>query len=232
MVLMAAALLLGSAAAATSAAPITRIVAFGDSNVDIGSAFTINPATVPAPNVNGRFSNGPLTMEYVATDLGVPLTNYGVAGAWSGTDNNFRIVGTTPPDLANTGVLRQLDTWEASLAGGTADPNALFVYWAGSNDLFEWSGINLTLQERIDGVKANLTTAMQRLDAGGAQRILVGTRTPRDLLDNANDQRGQALNAELRTLIPLLDATYGARIELFDAGGAMQTQLRPAALAQ
>lgn len=37
------------------------------------------------------------------------------------------------------------------------------------------------------------------------------------MLDNTNDQRGQALNAELRALIPLLDATYGARIELFDA---------------
>jgi len=47
-------------------------------------------------------------MEYVATDLGVPLTNYGVAGAWSGTDNNFRIVGGFTPDLANTGVLKQL----------------------------------------------------------------------------------------------------------------------------
>ncbi len=163
----------------------------------------------------------------------------GGAGAMAVSRTRGALTRRRPAKASTSCLLRperrsrpQLDTWEASLAGGTADPNALFVYWAGSNDLFEWSGINLTLQERIDGVKANLTTAMQRLDAGGAQRILVGTRTPRDLLDNANDQRGQALNAELRALIPLLDATYGARIELFDAGGAMQTQLRPAALAQ
>jgi cholinesterase len=217
VVLMVATLLLASSTASTIAGPISSIVTFGDSNVDIGNAYNINSATVPPPNFNGRFSNGPLTMESVATALGVTVTNYGVAGAWSGTDNNFRIVGTVPPNLANTGVLNQLDDWEADLAGAAADPDALFVYWAGSNDLFEWFGVDLTLQERIDGVKANLATAMGRLDAGGARRILVGTRTPRDVLDNANDLRGQALNAEIRALIPLLDATYGASIELFDA---------------
>lgn len=208
-------LLLLTGAGPALAGPITRVIAFGDSNVDIGRAYALNPATVPAPNVNGRYSNGPLVVDYVATRLGVPLTSYGVAGAWSGTDNNFRIVGGYTPDLANTGVLNQLDWWDSDRGPAGADPDALYLYWAGSNDLFGADAGNL--QGRIDGVKANLTTAMQRLDAAGARRIMVATRTPREVLGDANDLRGQALNAELRALVPLLDAAYGARIELFDA---------------
>ena len=65
------------------------VVAFGDSNIDNGNAaaaaaalgITINPP----PNYGGRSTNGPVVVEYVAQDLGVPLLDHAYAGATTGT---------------------------------------------------------------------------------------------------------------------------------------------------
>src|SRR6476469_1126526 len=100
------------------------VVAFGDSNIDNGNAaaaaaalgITINPP----PNYGGRSTNGPVVVEYVAQDLGVPLLDHAYAGATTGTG------------YADSYVLNTLSQVTGYLdANGGADPNAFYVIWAG-----------------------------------------------------------------------------------------------------
>jgi len=190
---------------AQAAAP-SQLVAFGDSNVDTGNLF--GSFGVPG----GRSSNGKLVTEYVAETFGVSLQNFAWGGATSGTTN---VVGGS---VINTGLLSQLTAFQSGLGGNPADATALYIVWAGSNDLV---GANFTnpadVQNRIDGVVSNLTNALTQLDTWGAEHVLVATRTPRPDLLGDNDKAGQKLNDAMRSLVPTLDGSLGARIELFDA---------------
>lgn len=60
-------------AAQAGSMPFSRIVAFGDSLSDIGNFYRLTGGVLPPPPYdNGRFSNGPLWIEYLADDLGMP----------------------------------------------------------------------------------------------------------------------------------------------------------------
>ena len=71
---------------------LTEIVAFGDSYVDTGNLFVATGGTFPAspPYFSGRFSNGPLWVERLATDLALPAPTPSLAGgtdyAWAGAE--------------------------------------------------------------------------------------------------------------------------------------------------
>ncbi|MBN8492773.1 MAG: PEP-CTERM sorting domain-containing protein [Burkholderiales bacterium] len=188
------------------AAVPSKLVVFGDSNVDTGNLFGV--FGVPG----GRSSNGKLVTEYVAEAFGVPLQNFAWGGATSGATN---VVGG---GVANTGLLSQLNTFQSGLGGSPADAGALYIVWAGSNDLV---GANFTnaadVQARIDGAITNLNTALSQLDTLGAKKVLVATRTPRPDLLGDNDKAGQKLNDAIRGLVPTADAALAAHIELFDA---------------
>src|SRR4029453_12923135 len=53
--------------------PFSRIIVFGDSLSDTGNFYHLTGGFPPAPYANGRFSNGPLWIEYLADDLGMKL---------------------------------------------------------------------------------------------------------------------------------------------------------------
>ena len=84
---------------ATSGHAFTALYVFGDSLSDTGR----NPATPPASYYNGRFCNGPLWVEYLSAELGLPYNasdNFAVSGS---TTSNLlsQIAGLTPsPNLA------------------------------------------------------------------------------------------------------------------------------------
>jgi phospholipase/lecithinase/hemolysin len=203
------------------AASPSRVVAFGDSNVDTGNLF----GALGQPG--GRNSNGSLVTEYVSQALSVPLQNFAWSGATSGATN---VVGASIPALLNTGLLSQLGTFSSGLGGGAADAHGLYIVWAGSNDLF---GIDVTdpavVTARVDGVVANLTSAVTTLDGLGARHILVATRTPRPELASANNLAGVQMNDAIRSLIPTVDASLVARVELFDAYALIENMvLNPA----
>src|SRR5262249_29275417 len=70
------------------------ITGFGDSLSDGGNVFTITGGTVPYPT--GRFSDGPVWIERLAADLGVPIqpsvlsgTNFAFGGAETGLGNSL-----------------------------------------------------------------------------------------------------------------------------------------------
>ena len=166
--------LLGShIAAVANSTPFTRIVVFGDSLSDTGNFFHLTGGLVPpAPYANGRFSNGPLWVEYLADDLGMqllPEDNYAVAGATTGDNNsNDGLLGLQYPGLQD-----QIAGFLASHQNGGADPAVLYTLWAGANDFFDVleSGGN-PASLIVNGVN-NTVQAIQALQGAGARQVLV-----------------------------------------------------------
>ena len=169
---------------------VTRLVVFGDSNVDIGrvaaefASGQFDDGVLPPPNtVNGRSSDGSIIPEYVADRVGIPQLNFAYGGATSGATN---ILGSVFPDLLHTGTLSQLDEFEARLDGAPADPTTLYLIWAGSNDLLRADkNDQAAVDAAVDGAIANLTLTVERLTALGARHIVVATRTSRPVLSDA-----------------------------------------------
>lgn len=212
---------------------VSALVLLGDSNLDIGRAFAeragnMQDGKVAPPNTVGkRSSNAEILPEILSSRLGLEQTNYAWGGAMSGMGNI--IGGAGRADFDNTGLLAQLAEFEAMLGGRAADPRALYMVMAGSNDL---SPVDKSDQAAIDaavaGAVANLRVAVTKLDALGAEFIVVGTRTPRPVLSEhdrvadepdveaRNDAAGRRLNIAIRKLVTDLDAELGADVEVYD----------------
>lgn len=212
---------------------VSALVLLGDSNLDIGRAFTEREGNtqdgkiVPPNTVGKRSSNAEILPEFLSSRLGVAQANYAWGGATSGMTNILG--GEGRGDMANTGLLAQMAEFEAALGGASADPHALHVVMAGSNDL---ASVDKSDQAAIDravaGAVANLRAAVTRLDALGAEFIVVGTRTPRPVLsehdraadepnaDAKNDAAGRQLNVAIRKLVSDLNAELGADVGVYD----------------
>lgn len=134
--------LVALSASAVSAA-VDRVVVFADSYTDDGndyknsnfppvstlcsmSACSNDVFKQSPPYYEGRYSNGPTWLEYVAKDVSIPVENHGYGGA---TTNNLdaysEFNGWTVP-----GLKQQVSTLESS---GTAD--SLYIIEIGYNDL-------------------------------------------------------------------------------------------------
>ncbi|HEY9615479.1 MAG TPA: SGNH/GDSL hydrolase family protein [Microcoleaceae cyanobacterium] len=137
----------------------SHIYAFGDSLSDTGSTFNTTGGTFPPSLLypGGRFSNGPVWLEYLAPRLGAPLTSFAFGGATTGT------VNTTIPFLP--ALQSQISSFVS--ANPVADPNALYVVWAGANDY-----LGAGVQQPSEPI-SNLTNAVLSLTGIGARNILV-----------------------------------------------------------
>ncbi len=142
-----------------------EIYVFGDSLSDTGNVFNSTAGAIPSSPTyfNGRFSNGPVWVEYLAHDLGLtfnPRTNFAVGGATTGFDN-IGLAGLP-------GLQQELNSFTA--ANKSADPNALYILWAGTNDYLDYfSGGVPNPSETV----ANLSRAVTSLAAVGAKNIMV-----------------------------------------------------------
>lgn len=195
-----------------SASPYSSVVVFGDSNVDSGNLAALGASlgiTVnPPPNFGGRNNNGPVVVEYLANDLGVPLRNYAFSGATTGSELGFGII---------PGALSQITSYLGSNSG-VADPSALYVYWAGSNDLLDLVN-NTTLPTA--SIPGAIATAIQNINAGltdlsnaGATNIIVANRTPRNDLTSQDNLNGIAFNTALSSDISSLGLSTS--VSVFD----------------
>ncbi len=141
----------------TTANTLDSIVAFGDSLSDNGNLFYYT-GLPSAPYYEGRFSNGPVWVEYLADTLETPLENKAFGGATTGYGNYF-----TGTDY--WGLTWQIDTYlDSSPLSG---PNHLYTIWAGANDFFD----NPLLPP--DTAVDNISNALNRLSGAGAQNILI-----------------------------------------------------------
>lgn len=150
-------------------APITKLVIFGDSLSDTGNVYLATGGVYPPapPYFPGRFSNGPIWVDYLAANYGttaVPFlaggTNFAVGGASTGVD------GVVP----GTGV-----TSQAFLYMTTAfDPEALHIVSGGGNDLLDASeALTDPTALQIAGQVAaqNLLAIAYQLAVSGAERV-------------------------------------------------------------
>lgn len=225
-------LLIGLAALAyqsVATAAFTSIVTFGDSLSDTGNLFLASGGAQPPagqPYFNGRFSDGPLWIEALATGLGRSADaspflaggrNYAFAGARTGT--------STPPP----GVLGQIGgLWSQPVA----DPDALYVIWGGMNDMrdarsafrtasaSDAAGRQAAAQAAID----NLYASLGFLASIGARHFLIanlpnlGDTPEAALLDLqfASSDASARFNALIPGLETFVEASLGLDIDVLD----------------
>lgn len=155
-------------------APVsTQLVVFGDSLSDPGNLFALTNGQAPPspPYFNGRFSNGPIWVDYLTSQFGLnanSIKNYAVGGAKTGRDNigNAQLGANLLP-----GLLNEIDTYAATTPSG-AKPNTVYVVWAGGDDLLNISD-PASAPTVVNDAIANITTAITKLASLGAQDIIV-----------------------------------------------------------
>ena len=168
------------------AATFTQMYVFGDSLSDTGNVFNASLQALgtgfpPPPYFNGRFSNGPNWVDYLAEDLklnptpvtalglGIPPSqgiNFAFGGATTGLDNT--IDPRLPGLQQQVGLFTQLVP-----ATQAANPDALYVLWAGANDYLPTESTAFTPFNTPETTIGNLSFALSTLAAVGAKNFLV-----------------------------------------------------------
>ncbi len=142
-----------------------EIYVFGDSLSDTGNVFNATGGIIPPSQTyfNGRFSNGPIWVEYLASDLGLKLnlnTNFAYGGATTGSKNIG--IASLP------GLQQQVNSFTS--ANPSANPNALYVIWAGTNDYLDYFFGDIPNPTQAVN---NLSVAVTALAAVGAKDFVV-----------------------------------------------------------
>ncbi|MEH2250860.1 SGNH/GDSL hydrolase family protein [Nostoc sp.] len=163
-----------------SAASFDHLYVFGDSLSDTGNIYNLTGKEYPQspPYFQGRFSDGPIWIDYFGDQLGlkptlfttIPSTpiptqgiNFAIGGASSGLGN------AVVPDPNLPGVLKQVQSYAGTLKANnqTADPDALYTLWGGANDFFF-----LNPEDSATPIN-NISLALNTLVKVGAKNILV-----------------------------------------------------------
>jgi len=177
--------------ACQSAAPVTAatyngVYVFGDSLVDNGNfyrqsqsynfgndlpPFPGSPETgYPGPPYyQGRFSNGPVFVEDLTSELGLPasaLHDYAIGGSLSG-------YGHSDPNLPPAVFPGEL-TQVANYTSQPADPNGLYILATGSNDFDSISPTDpASIAAQVKQTVNNIDQAVTELAQDGAHNFLV-----------------------------------------------------------
>jgi len=237
--------LLTAFAAPALAVPITDVYFFGDSLTGTGNVQEVYaalptkppglPATVPgAPyDPGGRASNGPVYADVLATGLGFDALASSRGGnnfAFGGARTRYHIFG---PQFQ--GIIEQVAAFRAR--PGAAAPNALYVLWAGSNNLQD---IFLGRTTDVLGnpipnpaeTRADIRSMIDSLYDEGARTLLVPnvpdlSRVPRltAITDSAGQMGArllvQAFNAALDAVLDEAESDLpGLRLIRFDSFAA------------
>ncbi|MEH2419428.1 MAG: SGNH/GDSL hydrolase family protein [Nostoc sp.] len=181
-----------------SAASFDQLYVFGDSLSDTGNIYNLTGKEYPQspPYFQGRFSDGPIWIDYFGDQLGlkptlfttIPSTpiatqgiNFAIGGASSGSGN------AVVPDPNLPGVLKQVQSYAGTLKANnqTADPDALYTLWGGANDFFF-----LNPEDSATPIN-NISLALNTLVKVGAKNILVFNlpdlgKLPAAKIDNRN----------------------------------------------
>ncbi|MBF2065884.1 MAG: SGNH/GDSL hydrolase family protein [Calothrix sp. C42_A2020_038] len=131
---------------------------FGDSLSDVGNMYRATTGSYPPnpPYFQGRYSNGQVWVEYLASKLALNAkqsVNFAYGGATTGKVNSNGIPG----------LLGQVEKFTSQL---DANDNALYLVWAGAND-YIYGTANSTAPV------TNITQAIESLLNAGAKKILV-----------------------------------------------------------
>jgi len=141
------------------------LYAFGDSLSDAGASSSAllsiykllggncDPLHPCPPYFEGRYSNGPVAVEYLADAVlsgGANSTNFfdfAVAGSTTGIGNFGDGGSTTTAGIYGLPGMSQQIAFYLSSSGGVADPNALYFLWGGANDFLTGDSPILAAQD-------------------------------------------------------------------------------------
>jgi phospholipase/lecithinase/hemolysin len=212
---------------ASAAGPYSQLIVFGDSLSDIGNVAQateelsfIAPRTPGPYYYNGRFSNGPAYTELLASSLGLTPFTHSRSGGTNYAHGGAKTSGTSFP---NNLVVRDVDDQVSDfLAGPAADPNALYLVFAGSNDLIDG-------QTNVSVPVNRLATDIGRLVADGARNFLVLNLPLLGYTPRYNDEptdfttfnmRSQQFNTSLATMLDGIESSNpGVDLFRFDVAG-------------
>ncbi|PJD94406.1 MAG: lysophospholipase [Legionella sp.] len=149
------------------AAPLHNIVVFGDSLSDNGNLYELMQRQFPQspPYYDGRFSNGPVWVEQIASSyfpdqVDTRLLDYAVGGSGVAEDDEDDVLLTLKKQINNY-LLSHHDA---------ADPNDLYIVWIGANNYLGMpEDTEATLREVTDGIVHGL----ERLADKGAKHIVL-----------------------------------------------------------
>ena len=147
------------------AGPYSQLIVFGDSLSDVGNIAQATFGTTPGPYYwNNRFSNGPIYVESLATGLGLPAITRNTAG---GNDFAYGGAQTSGTGGLNGIFIEDVDEQVSQyISTRTADPNALYLIFAGANDLING-------QTNVSVPVNNLSHDLSQLVAAGARKFFV-----------------------------------------------------------
>jgi outer membrane lipase/esterase len=231
-----------AASVSAHAGPFSGLYIFGDSLSDTGNLSLVTGGTQPGtaqPYAPGRFSDGPLWVETLASGLGLTGQAAPALAPAGFNGNNFAFAGARTGTSAPgepLGVLSQVvGLWGGgSLAPNPArgDANALYVVVGGGNDMRDARLISSSdavadgLARQAAALTAinNLAKTISYLAASGARNILISTlpdlgATPEALFLNnqaASTDVSNRFNALVPTLLGLEGVFAGLNIELLD----------------
>ena len=217
-----------AAAPAPAGARYPAIYAFGDSLTDTGNVSLATLGTVPVspPYADRSFTNGPVWVQDLAHNLGLPPLNPSLAG---GTDFAYggAETGQTPVHTLNPTDLMSQYTQFLTQAP-TPQPGSLYAVWIGSNDVLDIAN-NSTLtppqqQTAVADAVNNEVAVIGGLAAHGAQNLLV-LNVP-DLGKTPYEQARGASTAQTATsLASLYNTELAAALQPLEASGALRIDL-------
>ncbi len=197
------------------ATTFSSVVVLGDSLSDNGNLYKLSGGLAPPspPYYNGRYSNGPVAVEQLATQLGAPLADFAVAGATTGLGNITD--GGTQTSLGAFGVPGMLAQLGAVSIPAALAPSSLFVVWGGADDFIS-GGDPATAAADIDQI-------VSTLELDGATHILVPdlpnlALTPEFYGNPLAAAYSSAFDADLQSTLP-------AGVTYFDTNAFLNTLL-------
>ncbi|MEX2171903.1 MAG: SGNH/GDSL hydrolase family protein [Pirellulales bacterium] len=176
--------------ASSLAGPFSGLYVFGDSLSDVGNLTDATFGLFPGPTYfNGRVSNGPVFVEHLSIALGLGTSTASRSGGSNFAFGGARTSGTFFVQDVNEQVTDFLNN-------RTADPNALYMVFAGANDLVGG-------QTDLNAPVNQLATDIGRLYDDGARQFFVPNLPRLGLTPQYNGDAEQA-------------AIINARSELFN----------------
>jgi phospholipase/lecithinase/hemolysin len=197
----------------------SNILVFGDSLSDMGNA---KDSIIDAPDVppywNGRFSNGPVWVEYFSDAMGINTTrgsgaqvgdNRAFGGSQTGQGYSYLV-------LPNVGF--QINSYLTNVQSNIASDD-LVVLWAGGNDFLYGSA-------NPETISANMASHITALSEAGATRFIVPNLPPLEttpeVQSRTNSQQAQIAadvieyNQRLATAVADLVSSRNIEVQLLD----------------
>lgn len=216
-------------------AAFSSVYVFGDSLSDNGTAadfigfdYPFPYSSIPAQNIN-RVSNGPVAVEVLANQLGLPLNPSLFGSTFPAAGTNYAVSGARAGRTNLGDLVTQINAFDANHIGG-APSDALYALFIGGNDVLSiWNEADdASAAQTINAATLGVETALTDLINSGAQSILVPNVFDIGLTPEAASNRTLATqrtveyNTALAATLAGVEASNGINLFEYDLFGFSQ----------